>query len=543
MPHRSLLFDLYTDGVLDAAFLSSFRPEPLGPEAREIVDAFRSLSERFPPEELEARGRVPEEALAEMGRIGLFGMSLPREHGGLGLPFGQYLGVVAEMAPVDLALALTSLAHLSIGVQPVVLFGTEEQKARFLGPAARGETIFAYALTEPDVGSDARHIRTSCRLSDDGRHYVLRGQKTYITNANYAGAFTVFAQLEGHRPGHMVALVVERDSEGFTVGRDMAKMGLKASSTAFLRFEDVRVPVENRLGDEGQGFRIAMSVLSYGRLAVCAAGVGLMEASAEAMAKRAASRVQFGGPIGRFELVREKIGRARANAFVGRAMVELAARQLEEDPRANVAVETSHCKLFCTTRAWEALYDAQQVAGGSGYLATNPYEKRLRDFRVATIFEGTTEIHTIYPPLVVARGLGRRLPKRTGGRVGALLSGIFRRLPAFPVTGVGPADRALRLARRKARGFAWRIRAALLRHGKAIAGREFLLRRLTWTSLYGYGLLAGALRLAALARAGGDTAGAARALAAFAAEARAHRPGLVAARTREERAVLEAARD
>jgi acyl-CoA dehydrogenase family protein 9 len=498
MAARSFLHDLHVRASFDRELYDRFRFDEPGPEARRQIEAFERLAEEFPPGEIERAGVVPTEALAAMGRRGFFGMSVPRDYGGMGLPFSQYLKVVERMATVDLSLAMVCLAHLSIGLQGIALFGTHAQKQRYLPPGAAGELIFAYALTEPGVGSDAKHIETVARPSSDGTHYVLRGQKTYITNANYGGAFTVFAQLAGHRPGYMGAFVVERGAAGLTVGEDMPKMGLKASSTAFLRFEDVRVPAENLLGKPGEGFRIAMTVLSYGRLAVCAAGVGLAQRSVEDMVRRATTRRQFGVPIARFELVQEKLASAAANAFAGAAMVEFAARQLEEDPTANVALETSHCKLFCTTRAWEALYDGMQVAGGSGYLATSPYEKRMRDYRVATIFEGTTEIHSIYPALLVLRALGETLPRGALGRLTALVRGAFHRDGWPPLSSLSSDPelrRALALARRCGRWLRRSLRLALLRYGTGVGSRQFLLRRLTWLSLRQYALLAAVARV------------------------------------------------
>lgn len=543
MAQQSFLHDLILHGSFDRALLDSFRVEEPSDEVRGLSVAFEALATELPPEDLERAGAVPPEALASLGRRGFFGMTVPRDYGGLGLPFSQYLKVVERMAAVDLSLAMVSLAHLSIGVQGIVLFGTHEQKQRYLAPAAAGDRIFAYALTEPEVGSDAKHIRATARLSEDGSHYVLNGQKTYITNANYAGGFTVFAQLHGHRPGHMGAFIVERASEGLTVGPDMPKMGLKASSTAFLRFDDVNVPIENLLGKPGDGFRVAMTVLSYGRLAVCAAGLGLVERSVTDMVRRAKSRVQFGVPIASFELIQEKIASAQISAYVGKAMVELAARQLEERPTANVALETSHCKLFCTTRAWAVLYDAMQVAGGSGYLSTSPYERRMRDYRVATIFEGTTEIHSMYPALLLLRSLGDGLPRGAPARALALVRGAFRR-PAGPTpSGDAGVRRALSLARRCGRVLVRLLHLGLLFYGKEVVSREFFLRRLTWLSAREYGLLAGAARLEGERRQGQPVDGSGALLAAFAEETARELPDLRRLRsTRTERLMTAIAR-
>ncbi len=257
----------------------------------------------------------------------------------------------------------------------IELFGDEAQKQKYLIPAASGKMIFSYALTEPRIGSDAQHIETRAERSPDGQHYLLNGQKTYITNANYAGALTVFAQMDPTRPGFMGAFIVETGWTGVKIGKDMPKMGLKASSTAAIQFREVKVPAENLLGKPGDGFKIAMTILNFGRLALGAASAGMMRQSLEDMRKRASSRVQFGVPIRNFPLIREKLAKAEVNRFTCAAINDFTAALLQRAPTSNLAAETSHCKLFGTTRAWETLYDAFQVAGGSAYLATNPIRK------------------------------------------------------------------------------------------------------------------------------------------------------------------------
>jgi acyl-CoA dehydrogenase family protein 9 len=290
----------------------------------------------------------------------------------------------------------------------------------------------------------------------------------------------------------MGAFVVETAWEGVTVGRDMPKMGLKVSSTAAIGFKDVKVPVENLLGKPGDGFRIAMTVLNYGRLGLGAASVGVMKQSLEDMLKRSAAREQFGGPIGKFPLVQEKMVRARVHCWVAGCMTAMTSLILEEDPLTNAAMESSHAKLYGTTRAWNTLYDALQVAGGSGYLSTQPYEKRMRDFRVTTVFEGTTEIHSVYPALFLLRVLGKRLG---GGKKGAvarlyyLLKELLHRYP-WPLTSDDPVlRRAARLAQRNARSVRRMTHLALLLYGRRAVEKEFLLRRITHLSLNAYGIL------------------------------------------------------
>ena len=470
-------------------------PDPAVDEAKigDILRKYREIVEQFPPSEVEALGRIPAELLARMGENGLFGLSIPEAYGGAGLNTQEYLRVVEGISRLDLSVALVSLAHLSIGVKGLVLFGSDEQRAKYLPRAASGQSIFAYALTEPLIGSDAKHITTRAELTDDGRTYVLNGQKTYITNANYAGAMTVFAQLDPAKPGFMGAFVVETGWDGIKIGKDMPKMGLKASSTAAVQFRDVRIPVENLLGKPGDGFKIAMTILNYGRLGLGAASVGLMEQSLQDMLKRAANRVQFGTPIMRFPLIQEKIVKARINSTVSAAMNSFAAKLLDQHPLADLAIETSHCKLFGTTRAWDTLNDALQVAGGAGYLATQPYEKRLRDFRVATVFEGTTEIHSIYPPLFVMRRITRQLGVRSWGimgRLGHIISGLTKGVDCPLRFEHRKLRKAARFARRNAASVKRRLYAGLVVYGKEISRKEFLLRRITTLSLHVYGTLA-----------------------------------------------------
>lgn len=485
-------------GILDPGIHKAFsRQHDLG-RVRDIVQKYRELLQKFPVASLEASGRIPAEMLAEMKKLGLFGISVPKEYGGLGFSLVEYLKVIEEVSRIDMSPALIFVAHLSIGIRGIELFGTPDQKQRYLPLAARGEMVFSYALTEPLTGSDAKSITTRAALSPDGSHYILNGTKTYITNANYAGGMTVFARLD--EPGRLIALIAETAWEGVKIGADMPKMGLKASSTASIQFKDVKVPTENVIGAPGDGFRIAMMVLNYGRLGLGAASIGIMEQSLEDMWKRAGSRVQFGNPIRKYQLVQEKIARTRVNADAMRAMNELAASILSDDPLREMAIETSHCKLFGTTKAWQVVYDALQVAGGSGYLSTQPYEKRMRDFRVTTIFEGTTEIHSMYPALLGLRRLGKEIKARSGsGRTSFIVKEL---LSSFKPQG-WKADhedpqvrRAFLLAGANSQTIRRMLLISILLHGERSAAREYLLRRITHISLYTFAILALAAKLA-----------------------------------------------
>ncbi|MFC1657282.1 acyl-CoA dehydrogenase family protein [Candidatus Moduliflexota bacterium] len=508
------LENLYLTGS-DPASFRTLAPRPSDGKADGIIATYNDLIAAWSPDRLEASGDLPPELLGELGRIGLFGLNIPEEYGGAGLSLPGYLKVLENIARKDMALALIPTAHLSIGLKGILLYGNEEQKSTYLPPAAKGEMIFAYALTEPKTGSDAKHIETRADLAADGSHYILNGHKTYITNANYAGGLTVFAQLDPKEPGRMGAFIVETAWDGVKIGADMAKMGLAISSTAAISFKDVKVPAGNLLGERGDGFRIAMMVLNYGRMGLGAASVGVMEQSREDMSERAAARKQFGVPIGDFPLVQEKIVRASVHAFVGRAMTSVTARLFEDDPTANAALESSHTKLYGSTRAWDTLYDALQVAGGSGYLATQPYEKRMRDFRVTTVFEGTTEIHSVYPALFLLRALGKRAGKGPVSRFYGLLRGLLTRNR----WALSYDDREMNRAARRAGKYAARVRKlahlALMIHGKRVVKREFLLRRITRMSVAVFGIISTLVQVDSLKKKGGDGAAEMRLLRYF----------------------------
>ena len=522
MDYGNFLMNLYF-GSLDTELFDSFEEFQAAESTRKIIQNYLEVNSEYPASVLEEKGMVPSELLEKLGRNDFFGLTIPRQYGGVGLSLRQYLHIVESLVSKNMSLGILALAHLSIGIKGIVLFGNAEQKRKYLVPAASGEMIFSYALTEPQTGSDAQNIETVATLSEDGKHYILNGTKTYITNANLAGGLTVFAQLDPARPGFMGAFIVETAWEGVQIGKDMPKMGLKASSTASIKFTDVKVPKENLLGQPGDGFKIAMVILNYGRLALGAASAGMMRQSLQDMRKRSADRTQFGVPINTFELIQEKMVKAKVYGYVSSAITTLTAGMLENNPTALVAMESSHCKLFGTTRAWDTIYDALQVAGGSGYLTTQPYEKRMRDFRVTTIFEGTTEIHSIYPAMFVIRTLSKRLQASASGRLSQLVllvKELFR--PSrWPIAFNGKTEkRAARFARASARRIRLMILTGFLVYGQSITRKEFFLRRISTLSLYLYGITAVLAKLEAARKSGRSTESDLNILAYFLEEAR-----------------------
>jgi acyl-CoA dehydrogenase family protein 9 len=525
MQFNNFLAEIYF-GHLNKDIFHAFKDSKEDDRTRDFIEHYLEISQQYPPRQLEADGRVSSELLEKLKTIGFFGLNIPSTYSGAGLSLRRYLKVVEVVATQSLALGFTSLAHLSIGVKGIVLFGNEQQKQKYLHKAASGEMIFSYALTEPKRGSDAKHIETTAMLSDDGEYYILNGSKAYITNANYAQAMTVFAQMDLQRPGFMGAFIVDTGWEGVKIGKDIPKMGLKASSTAAVHFKDVRVPKQNLLGSPGDGFKIAMTILNYGRLALGAASVGILNQAVEDMLKRSKNRVQFGRPIQDYELIQEKIVTARVNASVVSTITAFTAAMLEENPLAPVAIESSHCKLFGTTRAWNSLYDALQVAGGSGYLSTQPYEMRMRDFRVTTIFEGTTEIHSIYPALFVIRTLTKQIQKTHPGKIAQfsqLLKALFRLSNWKIKFRHRRLNQAMRLARSLSRRIRFFILMGLMIHGRKITEKQFFLRRITFLSFYLYGLLALTARLSSKQKSGSDISKDMDNLAYFMEEARSYK--------------------
>ena len=522
MDYENFLINTYF-GRLDPEPFNRFKDFESTETTQSIIRKFLEANSEYPPSLLEEQGMVPVDLMKKLGRNDFFGLTIPREYGGVGLSLNQYLHIVETLASQNMSLGILALAHLSIGIKGIVLFGNEEQKRKYLAPAATGDMIFSYALTEPQTGSDAQNIQTTATESEDGRYFILNGTKTYITNANYAGGLTVFAQMDPDRPGFMGAFIVETEWDGVKIGKDMPKMGLKASSTAAIQFKNVKVPRENLLGQPGDGFKIAMVILNYGRMALGAASAGMIKQSLADMAERSASRTQFGVPINEFELIQEKMVKAKVHGYAAAAMTAFTAGMLEANPTAMVAMESSHCKLFGTTRAWDTIYDALQVAGGSGYLTTQPYEKRMRDFRVATIFEGTTEIHSMYPAMFALRTLGKRFQAQASNKLSQLMTLIkaaFRR-SNWPVVFNDPnMKRAARFARSTARRIRLMILTGFLIFGHSIAQKQFFLRRVTTLSLYLYGIIAMLAKVESARKSGRDVSADLDVLAYFLEESR-----------------------
>ncbi len=392
-------------------------------------EAMRAKIRAFAEEEikplafmLDQGNEFPAEAVAKLGKLGLMGIPFPKEYGGAGLDILSYAIAVEELSRVDGGSGTILSAHVSLGSYPIFAFGSEAQKKKYLTPLAKGEKIGAFGLTEPNAGSDAGGTETIAVLKGD--HYVLNGGKIFITNAPKAETYVVFAVTTpdiGTRG--ISAFIVEKGFKGFDFGDHYDKMGIRSSVTAELIFNDVKVPVENLLGKEGDGFKIAMATLDGGRIGIAAQALGIAQGAYEAALTYAKERVQFGKPIGFQQAVGFKLADMATKLRCARMLVYSSAELKEHHEP--YGMESSMAKMYASDIALEVTNDALQIFGGTGFLKGMDVERMYRDAKITTIYEGTNEIQRV----VISSHLMGKAPKEEGG------SHSRAKKPA-PITGV-----------------------------------------------------------------------------------------------------------
>jgi acyl-CoA dehydrogenase family member 9 len=454
-----------------------------------LKNVISSIEQLLKPHEKDFRkwdreGELPPAFIEELKQFGLFSLVVPEAHGGMGMNATAYSRTLQEISKYDGSTAVTVGAHSSIGMRGLLLFGTDEQKARYMPKLATGEMIAAFCLTEPGSGSDAASIKTNAVR--DGDDWVLNGNKLWITNGGIAQFFTVFAKTgDKTERGNMTAFIVTRDMPGVSVGPHEDKMGLRASSTTTVHFDNVRVPANNVLGEVGKGFKVAMNILNSGRSGLGGGTVGGMKVLIERSTRQAKERVQFGRPISEFGLIKQKLGHMVVECYATESTVNMVNHFVDSGIKDSEAL-------------WRTADEALQIAGGNGYMCEFPYERMLRDARINRIFEGTNDILRLFIALTAMNEVGASLKELAHSLKGifdspikgfGVLSEYARRraslatgLPALEKTTFTKLPVVLKpkaeLFEDLTRKLAGAVDRILRKHGKEIIGKQFASKRL-----------------------------------------------------------------
>ncbi|MBB6445543.1 acyl-CoA dehydrogenase [Bacillus benzoevorans] len=355
-----------------------------------VRDFARDVAAPFVPNM--EKGEFPREILKKMGSLGLMGIPIPETYGGAGMDLTSYLIAIEELSKVSAALGVILSVHTSVGTFPILRFGSEAQKNKYIPKLAAGEYLGAFCLTEPQAGSDAANIKT--KAVKKGDTYILNGSKVFITNGGEADVYLVFAVTDAKLGTKgITAFIVEKNTPGLIFGKDEHKMGLRGSRTLQLSFEDMLIPAENRLGHEGEGFGIALSNLETGRIGIAAQALGIAEAAFDAAVQYAKERKQFAIPIAAHQAISFKLADMATSIEAAKLLIYRAADLKERGLAARK--EASIAKLFASKTAVEVTTEAIQVFGGYGYTEDYPVERYFRDAKITEIYEGTSEIQRI----------------------------------------------------------------------------------------------------------------------------------------------------
>lgn len=383
-----------------------------------LLDAWKEFAEQIDARKNDANSEIPEAIRKGLFDVGVMGLSIPEEFGGLGLSFSAYCRFMESISPTDASIGVYMGAHQSIGIKPIILFGTDAQKKKYLPGCVTGEWLGAFALTEPGAGSDVDALRSTATYDPARKGYLLNGSKIWITNGGMANLMTLFAKTEvkidkgpdaGKTEMKITAFIIEPNSgPGFTRDNPEHKLGLKASNTVAIHYDNFFVPEENVLGKPGDGFKIAVETLNMGRVSLGAGSAGGMKLMIGEAVKHAKTREQFKQKLLSFEIIQDKLAQMACDLYALEAMVYLTAGNMDKGEK-DYSLETAACKVFGTEKQWHCINDALQIAGGLGFMSEYPYERFLRDARINMIFEGTNEILRVYIALSGMRHVGKYL--------------------------------------------------------------------------------------------------------------------------------------
>jgi len=469
-----------------------------------ILDTFNKFAQdKIDSSKFDEMEEVPTEVIDGLKELGFFGLVIPEEYGGFGLTSTSYVRILEEIGKYDGSIALLVGAHQSIGLKGLLLFGTDEQKKKYLPKLATGELIGAYCLTEPGAGSDAGGIKTRAVRDEKKGVYILNGTKMWITNGGLADFFTVFAkeeiEIDGEKKDKITALMVTRDM-GVKSGKKEKKLGIRASNTTEVIFENIEVPFENVIGESGKGFKVAMEVLNSGRVGLAGGSVG----GSKTLLKRAISHVkereQFNRPLIEFEVIKEKIAEIAIGIYAAESMAYLTTALIDSG-KADYSLESAMSKVYATDCLWKNANEVLQMAGGIGYSQEYPHEQAVRDARINPIFEGTNEILRLFVALSGMQERGQYL-KKIGKALKDPIKG-FGVLSDYAVSYV--KDRLIKeriqdvhssIAESKALFENWAknlhitVERVLMKYGKGIIQKQIIQTRLAEAMIYLYGMIA-----------------------------------------------------
>jgi alkylation response protein AidB-like acyl-CoA dehydrogenase len=427
----------FTRGIFAGVVLDSLLfpyPRPLDErdpdEARVVRKLIRELraldGDLIDSARIDEEETIPEDVIRAFAQIGMLGLTIPKKYGGLELSSSAYARVFGTLSTIDASLAVLVGVHCGLGSKAIVLHGNDQQKERYLPPLARGDFLAAYALTEPDVGSDAQHIKATATLSKDGSYWRLNGRKIWIGNGQRAGVIATFAQVAVLRRGETVhrptAFLIRPDMPGFRVVETVRKLGIRGSTQAELSYEGLEVPADHLLGSVGRGFSVAVHVLNAGRLTLAAGCTGGTKRTLKQMATYGEERIQFGHPLSDFEITQRKLSRIASEIYASDAMLGILASLVDRGDN-DFSLEAACAKVFASEMLWRSADDMVQLAGGRGYVKPYPYERLLRDSRINRIFEGANEVLRLFIALN-----GVQAPAQALKEVGSALRRPLRNL-------------------------------------------------------------------------------------------------------------------